>query len=88
MQQPPKKNLKRQSAESLLQEHQRNEPAELLIICLNFSTIEHCGEGTIYRSCVSLKSLPHRDLARSGKAPFCSGLCRLPAEHGFELIRF
>lgn len=86
MQQSPKKIFKRQSARSLLQEHRRNEPAELLTVCLNFSTIDPCSRGAIYRSYVSFKSYPPRDLARLGKAPFCSGLHSLPTEHGFELI--
>ena len=41
----------------------------------------------MYRSYVSFKFLPHRNLARLGKAPFCSGLHSLPEEHSFELIR-
>ena len=70
-----------------MQEHQRNEPAELFTVCLNFSTIDPCSREAIYRSYVSFKSLPHRNLARLGKAPFCSGLHSLPEEHSFELIR-
>lgn len=52
-----------------------------------FSTIEHCSQGAIHRSAVSFKSSLPRDLGRLGKAPFCSGLHRLPAEQAFKLIR-
>lgn len=48
--------------------------------------MEHCRKGAIYRSYVSFKSLACRDPVRLGKVLFCSGLHRLPAEQGFELI--